>query len=73
MSIHRTLTPIKKAINDLPETIGYLAVLLTVIFMSVGWCANIVKIFYAVTWAEIMFRVMAALIFPIGAFYGYVP
>jgi len=73
MIIKRTIAPIKRAAYTLPETIGYLSVLLTVVFMSVGWIANLVKIFYSDTWAEVLWRIMAALIFPIGAFYGYIP
>jgi len=61
----------KNHTGDIKELLAYLAVTLTIIFMTVGWTANIVKIFLADTAGEVLWRIMAALIFPIGAFYGY--
>lgn len=56
---------------DFHRLIGDLGVILTMIFMTVGWTANIVKIFLADTYGEIIWRITSAIIFPIGAFYGY--
>jgi len=57
--------------GSLAELIGYLAVVLTMVFMTVGWTANLVKILLADNSGEVLWRILSALIFPIGAFYGY--
>ena len=63
------INPIKRSVKGLPELIGELSVLMTAIFLTVGWIANIVKIFNG---DEVVVRIISALIFPIGAFYGFI-
>jgi len=68
----RALTkPIIAAYRKMPGLIVDMSLVLGHVFMAVGWTANLVKIFLTVDFAERIWRLLAAIIFPIGSIYGY--
>lgn len=57
--------------QKLPVIIVHIAFILMHILAAVGWIANLYKFFIATSISEQLWRMLAAIIFPIGSIYGY--